>query len=63
MARFKRADVLVCIGNLNGMLSSELTIGKEYVCLNMANCTQTVLVRNDLGRKCNYAITNFRKKI
>ena len=59
MAKFNTGEILVCINNRG--FESQLTIGKEYSCLNWAWCDSTVLVRDDLGRKTRFGDTNFKK--
>ena len=58
--KFAKGDNIVCINNKS--FESQLTIGKEYPCLNYINCADTVLVKNNLGKKETYGSTNFRKK-
>ena len=57
---FKRGDKIICIDNK--AFTSELTVDKEYDCLNYDSCTDCVIIRNDNAQKKSYASPRFKLK-
>lgn len=61
MDKFVKTGVVICTNN-KGFVG-QLTIGKEYVCLYYQKCQDSIMVRNDLGKKVSYGSSNFKPKI
>jgi hypothetical protein len=56
---YNPTDVVVCI-NAKGL--DGIHVGGTYTVIKFTNCTGTVEIMNDYGKRAAYGSTNFQKK-